>query len=57
VPRLVPLNPAVCPHCRKKETKRLGFSEGDKGSIWQCSATECGKTFTVPTLSLVKKPG
>jgi ribosomal protein L37AE/L43A len=54
VARPVPLNAAVCPHCRKKETLRVGYSAEAKGSIWKCNASECGKTFVVAMLSLVK---
>lgn len=53
--RLVPFNAATCPHCGKKETKRVGFSEGKKGSVWMCTADGCSKPFVVPLLQLVKR--
>lgn len=52
--RLVPLNPATCPHCGKKETKRVGYSESRKASLWVCAAEGCGKPFAVPQLILAR---
>ena len=54
--KLVPLSAATCPHCRKKNTKRVGYDEERGGSLWQCGEEECKQRFIVPTLSLVKKP-
>jgi len=56
VSKLVPLSAATCPHCRKKNTKRVGYDEERGGSLWQCGEEECKQRFIVPTLSLVKKP-
>lgn len=49
--------PAVCPHCKSKQTKRLGFLQERKGSEWECLSAECGKTFIVPTLLFRKESG
>ena len=57
MPRLAPLNPATCPGCGKKNTKRVGFSPEKRGSLWQCFEDACRKRFIVPTLALVRKPG
>jgi len=57
MPQLKPLNPATCPYCAKKETRRIGYSAERKGSLWKCVAEGCGKPFLVPTLSLVRKMG
>ncbi len=56
-PRLIPLNQATCPHCRGKETKRVGYAPEAEGSVWRCEGPECGKSFVVRALALVKKPG
>jgi ribosomal protein L37AE/L43A len=50
VSRLIPLNAAVCPVCGAKDTKRIGYSSEQKGSIWQCSS--CRVDFVVPMLTL-----
>ena len=55
--RLRPFSPATCPHCRKKETRRIGYSAQEKGSIWQCIAEGCKKLFTLPLLALTRKAG
>ena len=54
--KLAPLNAATCSHCRKKNTKRVGFDQDRGGSLWQCFEEECKQRFIVPTLTLVKKP-
>jgi ribosomal protein L37AE/L43A len=59
MPHLRPLNPATCPACGKKVTRRVGYSEDKKGSIWRCGEPGCGRAFIVPTLALArvqKKP-
>ena len=50
--RLKPLNPATCPKCKTKNTKRVGYSESKRGSLWICS--DCKEGFIVPMLALKK---
>lgn len=49
--------PAVCPTCKGKKTKRLGFLREKKGSEWVCLSPECATRFIVPTLLFRKEVG
>jgi ribosomal protein L37AE/L43A len=57
VARLKPFSPATCPHCGKKETSRVGYSEQKMGSIWTCASEGCGQVFVLPMLALARKSG
>ena len=50
--RIVPANPATCPKCGSKETRRVGYSAQAGGSLWVCGAAGCGNAFTVRMLVL-----
>lgn len=54
--KLRPLNPATCPHCMSRNTKRGGVVPGkeEKGSLWKCFEDACGKEFHVPMIVLFR---